>query len=131
MNCPTVSASLQSTPISQATGGKTQPSSFWNVRSSAPNHPPMPLRRPLASAMSEMEAIRSAPTITAIRPPARAPRAVASITLADSVSRTSRTTASLSERSVSGSIVLVTHSAPGAFITLAASRYGSGAPSSE
>ena len=45
----------------------------------------------MASAIREMKAIRRQPTITAIRPPFKAPRAVASITLADSLSRTSRT----------------------------------------
>ncbi len=60
----------------------------------------------MASAIREMKAISRQPTITAIRPPLIAPRAVASITFADSVSRTSRTPPSLAGSSVSGNMIL-------------------------
>ncbi len=49
---------------------------------------------PLAIAMSAMNAMSRAPTVIAIRPPARAPRPSASMTLADSSSRTVRTSKS-------------------------------------
>ena len=78
-----------------------------------------------------MNAINRHATTTAIRPPASAPDPSASMTFFDSVSRTSFTDASRSDSSVSGQKVFAISSEPGAFITDAASRYSSGAPSRE
>ena len=122
MKLPVSAASCQGTPISQATGAKIQPNSTSKVSHGAPNQPATPLRAPLAITITAMKAMSRQPTITARWPPVRAPRASASMTFTDSVSRTSRTDASRSDSSVSGHRPFAISSEPGAFITAAARR---------
>lgn len=154
MKEPASVASLHGTPSNHASGETTHPRSFSKVRSPCPNQPPMPPRMPLAIAISATKAMSRPPTVTAILPPAMAPRPMASMALADSSSRTARTsilpgevvpTDRCSSRSVapgctvessgsgveSGHMILAISSPAGAFITVAASRYSSGAPSNE
>ena len=145
MQDPASTASDHGTPSSQASGDSTQPSSFWKVRSSAPNHPPIRAEDAVGQGDEGDEGDQQRSdgdrdSATGQCPPAERVDGVARLLVADlahvdlvGVPLRDALGVVLGVRRgvLSGHRILAISSEAGAFMTVAASRYSSGAPSSE
>ena len=119
---PITTLACHGTPISQASGAKTQPSIPCSDSPCAPNRPPSQPTSPFRHAIRPMKAISIEPTATATRTPLPVPIATASNRLAARCSSKSRLSVVTRDGSLLGSSSLANSRPPGIAMNEAAIR---------
>ena len=114
--------SCHGTPITQAIGLKTQPSTVWMLAGNQPSKPWIHPNSPLASAMRAMNDTSIAMTLSIRCRPSVVPRAAASTTFTSVRGISTLTPPSVCGVAVSGSRIFAIMIVPGAVMMTAVSR---------